>query len=95
MLLRYEYFCTYTPILYSRIMGCHGNHESSKTKEHLFLRTNIFLHLSGPIGQTCTHHEMSYVFNLGLITQLHTIVYTCFFLSLQKFSLIFINMQMR
>ena len=67
MLLRYEYFCTYTPILYSRIMGCNASHEISKTKEHLFLR-KIFLHLSGPIGQIYAHNEMSYVFNLGLIT---------------------------
>ena len=44
------------------------------TKEHLFLRTITFLHLSGPIEQTYTHNEMSYAFNLGLITPLHTIV---------------------
>ena len=78
MLLRYEYFCTYTRTLFSCIMGCHGNHEISKTKEHLFLRT-IFLHLSAPIGQILAHNKMSYVFNLGLITPLHTIVYPCFF----------------
>ena len=74
MLLRYKYFCTYTPILYSRIMGCHGNHDISKTKEHLFLKTILFLHLNGPIGQIYAHNEMSFVFNLGLITPLHTIV---------------------
>ena len=76
MLLRYEYFCMCTPILYSRIMGCHGNHEISKTKEHLFLKTIFFfLHLSGPIGQIYAHNEMSYTFDLDLITPLHTIVY--------------------
>ena len=52
MLLRYEYFCTYAPILYSRIMGCHGNHGISKTKEHLFLKTTFF-----------ALNEMSFVFN--------------------------------
>ena len=84
MLIKYEYFCTYTPFLYSRIMGCHGNHEISKTKEHFF-EENIFLHLSGPIGQIYTHNEMSYVFNLGVITPLHTIVYQCFFPSFLRF----------
>ena len=79
MLLRSEYFCRYTPILCSRIMGCHGDHEILKTKEHLFLRTIFFWHLSGPIGQIYAHNEMSYVFNLGLITPLNTIVYPCFF----------------
>ena len=38
-----------------------------------------FLHFSGPIGQIYAHSEMYYVFNLGLITPLHTIVYLCFF----------------
>ena len=61
----------YTPIFYSRIIGCHGIHEISKTIEVLFLRT-FFLHLSGSIGQIYVHNEMSYVFNLGLITPLHT-----------------------
>ena len=70
----------------------------------------IFLHVSGPNEQIYTHNEMSYVFNLGLITPLQTIVYQCFspilkyvhpliflrsFLSLLKFSLIFMNMQMK
>ena len=36
-------------------------------------RKILFLHLSGPIGQIYAHNEMSYVFNLGLITPLHTI----------------------
>ena len=79
MLLRYEYFCTYTPILYSRIMGCHANHEISKTKEQLFLRTIFCMHLSGPIEQINAHNVMSYVFNSGLITLLNTIVYLRFF----------------
>ena len=67
-----------------------------KPKEHLFLRTIFFfLHLSGPIGQIYAHNKMSYVFNLGLITPLHTIVYPWFFPSFFKISLIFMNMQMR
>ena len=76
-------------------MGGHGNHEIKKknNKEHLFLWT-IFLHLSGPIGPIYSHNEISYVFYLGLITPLHTIVYPCFPL-IFKISFIFMNMQMR
>ena len=33
---------------------------------------NIFLQLNGPIEQIYKHYEMSYVFNVGLITPLHT-----------------------
>ena len=39
---------------------------------HLFCMTILFLHLSGPIEQFYTHAEMSYVFNVGLITPLGT-----------------------
>ena len=63
------------------------------TKEHSFLRT-IFLHLSGPIEQIYTNNKMSYVFNLGLITLLHTAVYPWVAL-IFKISLIFMNMQMK
>ena len=63
------------------------------TKEHVFLRTIFFLHLSGPNEQIYTHNEMSFVFNLGLITPLHTIVYP-FFSLIFHISLIFINMHM-
>ena len=48
------------------------------TKEHLSLGKHFFLHLTGPIEPIYTHNEMSYVFNLDLITPLHTIVYPCF-----------------
>ena len=75
-------------------MGCHGNHEISKTQRTFIFEDNIFLHLSGPIGQIYADNEMSYVFNLGLITPLHIIVYQCFSL-IFKISLIFMNMQMR
>ena len=66
-------------------MGCHGTMKFQKPEEHLFFEDNIFLHLSGPIGQIYTHNEMSFVFNLGMITQLHTIVYPSFFPSLLRF----------
>ena len=66
-----------------------------KPKEHLFLRTLFFLHFSGPIGQIYAHNEMSYVFNLGLITPLHTIMHPCCFSLIIKISLIFMNMQKR
>ena len=46
------------------------------------------------MNKSYTNNEMSYVFNLGLITPLHTIVYPCFSL-IFKISLIFMNMQMK
>ena len=75
----------YTYILYSRIMGCHGNHEISINQKAFIFEDNICLQLSGPIGQIYPHNEMSYVFNLGLITSLHTIVYPWFFPSYLRF----------
>ena len=56
-----------------------------KPKQHLIFGDTIFLHLSGPIGQIYAHNEMSYVFNLGQIIPLHTIVYPCFFPSFLRF----------
>ena len=41
LLLRYEYFCMYIPILLSRIMGCHGNYEIPYNK-NAFLSTIFF-----------------------------------------------------
>ena len=67
------------------IMGCHGNHEISKTQRTFIFEDNIFLHLSGPIGQIYAHNKMFYVFNLGLMTPLHTIVYPWFFPSFLRF----------
>ena len=52
------------------------------------------MHLSGPIEQIYTHNEMSFVFNFGLITPLHKIVYL-FFPLIFKISLIFMKMQMK
>ena len=40
------------------------------TKEHLFLITVFFLHLSGPIERIYIHNEMSIVINSDLITPL-------------------------
>ena len=48
-------------------MGCHGNHEISKTQITFIFEDNIFLHLSGPIGRIYAHNKMSDVFNSGLI----------------------------
>ena len=86
MLLRYEYFFVRIPSLFTvSIMGCHGNHEISKTQRTFIFYDNFFLHLSGPIGQIYAHNKMSYVFNLGLITPLHTIVYLRVFPSFLRF----------
>ena len=60
-------------------MGGHKNHEISCNQRALIFEDNIFLHLSGPNEQIYTHNGMSFVFNLGLITPLHTIVYPWFF----------------
>ena len=72
-------FVRIPPFFTVGIMGCHGNHEISKTQITFIFEDNIFLHLSGPIEQIYAHNKMSDVFNLGLITPLHTIVYPCFF----------------
>ena len=58
-------------------------------KVHFFLRTiSFFKNLTGPIEQIYTRNDMSCVFNLGLITPLHIIVYQCFpsFLRFHKYS---------
>ena len=70
----------------SRIIGCHGNHELSYNQRAFIFEDAIFLHLSGPIKQIYTSNEMTYVFNLGPITPLHTIVYV-----FSKISLIFMK----
>ena len=72
-------FVRICPIFTVGIMGCHGNHEISKTQITFIFEDNICLLLSGPIGQIYAHNKMSDAFNLGLITPLHTIVYPCFF----------------
>ena len=86
-------FCTYTPNLYSRHNGLHGNHEISKTQITFIFEDNIFLHLSGPIGQIYAHNKMSDVFNLGLIIPVAYSTHA--FFHHFKISLIFMNMQMR
>ena len=75
-------------------MFCHKNHEISYNQRAFIFEDNIFLHLSGPSEQIYTHNKMSYMFILGLMTPLHTIVYPCFSL-IFKISLIFMNMQMK
>ena len=74
-------------------MGCHGNHEISKTQVTFIFEENIFLNLSGPIGQIYTHNKMSDVFNLGLITPVAYYSLPMLFLNHFKISLIFMNMQ--
>ena len=88
-------FVCIPPFFKIGIMGCHGNHEISKTQRTFIFEGNIVLHLNGPIGQIYAHYEMYYVFNLGLITPLLTIVYPCFFPIIFQISLIFMIMQMR
>ena len=61
-------FVRIPPFFTVGIMGCHGNHEISKTQITFIFEDNIFLHLSGPTGQINAHNKMSDVFNLGLIT---------------------------
>ena len=61
-------------------MSCHGNHGISYNQSAFIFEDNIFLHLSGPIEQIYTHNEMSYVFNVGLITPLDTSLTNVFLL---------------
>ena len=44
----------------------------SYNKSAFIFRTIFFLHLRGPTEQLYTHNEMTYVFNVGLITPLDT-----------------------
>ena len=75
-------------------MGCHGNHEISYQPKSIYFSGKIFfLHFSGPIEQISTHNEISYVFNLGLITPLDTSLPMVFPYFLKKI-LLFMNMQM-
>ena len=69
------FFVRIPPFFTVSIMGCHGNHEISKTQRTFIFEDNIFFAFSGPIGHIYAHYEMSYAFNLGLITPLLTIVY--------------------
>ena len=66
----------------------------SCNQNEIIFEDSIFWHLSGPIEQIYTHNEMSYVFNLGLITCLNTSLPNGFFI-INKFSFTFKNMQMR
>ena len=64
------------------------------TKMDLFLRAIFFWYLSGLIEQIGIHKKMSSVFNVGLINTWGTSLSSVFSIFL-KFSLIFMNMQMR
>ena len=50
--------------------GCHGNHELSYNQNAFIFEDNIFLHLSGNIKQIYTHNQMSYVFNVQLLSKI-------------------------
>ena len=61
-------------------MSCHENHKISYNQRAFIFENSIFsIFKSGPNEHIYTHYEMSYVFNLCLITPLHTAVYPCFF----------------
>ena len=70
-------------------MGCHGNYEISYNQSAYIFEDNIFLYLSGPIEQIYTHNEMSYVFNVGVITPLDNSLPNVFFLHFE----VLINIQ--
>ena len=39
-------------------MDCHENHDISKPQRTFIFEDNIFLHLSGPIGQIYAHNDL-------------------------------------
>ena len=71
-------------------MGCHG---ISYDISAFIFEDNIVWRLSGPIEQIYIHNEVSYVFNVSLITP-SVLAYPMVSL-IFKLSLIFKNMQMR
>ena len=75
--------------------GLRENHGIIYNQRAFIFEDNIFLHLSGPNEPIYTHNKMSFVFNLGRLTLLDTIVYPCFFSLIFNISLIFMNMQMK
>ena len=62
--------------------------------KRIYLRTILFLHLSGPNEQIYTLNELPNVFNVGLTTPLDTSL-PDFSPFIFKFSLIYLNIQMR
>ena len=59
-----------------------------------FFRTIFFLHLSGRIEQIGVHKKLSKLFHVGKLSP-GVLVYSMVFSLIFKFSLIFMNMQMR
>ena len=51
-----DFFLYVHPILLSRVMGWHRNHETSYNQNAFIFKDNIFWHLSGPIEQIYTHN---------------------------------------
>ena len=68
MLLRYEYFVCIPPFFTVAYWVVMETMKFQRPKSIYFLGQYFFLHLRGPIGHIYAHNEMSYVFNLGLIT---------------------------
>ena len=77
------------------LIGCHGNHVISIYQNEFIIKEhNVFL-LSGPIEPFgIINNKCSKELNVGLITPCDTSLYNGFALFF-KFSLIFMNMQMR
>ena len=76
------------------LIGCHGNHVISHYQNEFIIKEhNVFL-LSGPIEPFGINNKCSKDLNVGLITPCDTSLYKGFDLFF-KFSLIFMNMQMR
>ena len=95
-MLRYEYFLyVYPQSLQSTKWVAMETMKLKKKQITFIFEDNIFLHLSGPIGQIYAHNKMSDVFNLGLVTPVAYYSLPMFFFHHFKISLIFMNMQMR
>ena len=79
------------------LIGCHGNHVISHYQNEFIIKEhNVFL-LSGPIEPFDINNKCSKDLNVGLITPCEFViqVYTRVLPYFCKFSLIFMNMQMR
>ena len=77
------------------LIGCNGNYVISHYQNEIIIKEhNVFL-LSDPIEPFDINKKCSKDFNVGLITPCDTSLYKDFALFFFKFSLIFMNMQMR
>ena len=76
------------------LIGCHGNHVISHYQNEFIIKEHNAYLLSGPIEPFDINNKCSKELNVGLITPCDTSLYNGFALYF-KFSLIFMNMQMR